>query len=713
MIGAIRVSGRWIDKQNLEKLSQRSQGPDCPQRWQLIEDFCRSVNWLDAKGRPGVASAAVALGRLEAQGMVQLPPKVPHQRKTGRPRGLMDDGQPLPPLPRLPSGGLARGQLRLRLIADGKDPAHLLWSRLIVREHPLGRAPLVGAQLRYLVECDAGIVAAFGFGPPAYHLECRDSWIGWDGRVRSQNLGQVIGLSRFLIRRGLRVPNLASQCYSLVLKRVAADWQGRYGTKPLLVETFVDRERHDGRSLAAANWRRIGQSKGRGRDDPKRQHVKSIKDVWLYELRPKARALLQSAKPEPVAPRSIFAPPLTEDWISQEMAAVALGDKRLKVRAQQILQERWARPSNSFYTSFSSAGQFNKAYQFIENPRPQISLSGLLAGHHEQTLRRMAAEKVVLLAQDTTGLSYGGLEETTGLGQLTDPTSRGLFLHSLQAFRLDGIPLGTAFTEVWARPAQSDTAKRNQQSCDEKESGRWVRALQQASRCAQQMPQTQVLVCADREADIYELYDQKEAAPKNVHLLVRLQHDRLLSEGLRLSQRLSQVPVGGLLSVKVPRRTAQPERIATLELRWQELEVKAPGAGLKKTWPGLKLYVVWARERTAPPGAKSINWMLLTTWPVRSSKMAARMVRWYALRWNIECWHKVLKEVCRVEHRQMKSAQVLERVMAFDIIIACRVLLLARLGRELPQVPAQLVYTAEELEALAFKKRSHQPPAAL
>jgi hypothetical protein len=109
---------------------------------------------------------------------------------------LWDDGQALPPLPQLPLRPESIAGLRLRLIQDETDPAHRIWNRLMVREHPLGRRSLVGAQLRYLIECEAGILGAFGFGPPAYHLECRDRWIGWSLKARQQNLGKVIGLSR-------------------------------------------------------------------------------------------------------------------------------------------------------------------------------------------------------------------------------------------------------------------------------------------------------------------------------------------------------------------------------------------------------------------------------------------------------------------------------------------------------------------------------------
>ena len=97
---------------------------------------------------------------------MQLPPRSGGVKRR-KPRRLYDDGQALPPLPRLGASGQRMSGLRLRLIGDETDPAHRIWNRLIGREHPLGDRPLVGAQLRYLIECDQGIVGAFGFGPAA------------------------------------------------------------------------------------------------------------------------------------------------------------------------------------------------------------------------------------------------------------------------------------------------------------------------------------------------------------------------------------------------------------------------------------------------------------------------------------------------------------------------------------------------------------------
>ena len=345
----------------------------------------------------------------------------------------------------------------------------------------------MGAQLRYLIICDAGILGAMGFGPAAFYLSCRDLWVGWSAESQRANLNQVIGLSRFLIRPTLRCANLASHCYSLVLKRVACDWLERYGVKPVLVETYVDRSTHTGKSLAAANWQRLGQSLGLGRASPNvKVRSKSIKDVWIYELTPQARVQLQRRAHPIIVPRSIFRGLEGSDWVEQELDGLDLGDETLERRLGLMLESRWQRPGNSFYTSFGCASAGKAAYRLMENPKAELTFQNLLAPHINQTHRRMAAESVVLVANDTTTLSYNTLKHTQGLGAIGDKRKpgRGLLLHSTQAFRLDGIPLGCASARLWSRPEESDTAQRQQQSVADKESGRWLEAYQSAAALA-------------------------------------------------------------------------------------------------------------------------------------------------------------------------------------------------------------------------------------
>lgn len=708
MLDAVRMCGRWICKNLLARLTARTLGANPPTRQAAIQEFCQRTDWRNRKGEWCLSSANVCVKRLEAQGLVLLPPTAPRAARAAK-RQIYDDGQPLPPLPQLPRSVEQIADLHLTLITDAQDSQHLLWNRLVRREHPLHGAPLVGAQLRYLIWAGAEVIGAFGFGPPSFFQACRDSWIGWDAQAREQNRHRVIGLARFLLRPGLRCANLASHCYGLVLPRVRADWHERYGVSPLWVETYVDRSTQTGKSLVAANWLRLGQTLGRGRTTAsKKARPTTQKDVWVWQWDREARTALQARRLPVVVARSVFSPSLAEDWIPEELDGLALGHVKLQRRFAQMLQGRWANPRASFYTSFGGATGNNAAYAFLENGRAELGFANLLAPHQNNTRRRMAAEKVVILAQDTTPLSYNRLARTTGLGPIGHARhpGRGLLLHTLQAFRLDRIPLGCAWAKIWARESVSDTAHRNAQSIDQKESFRWVEAYQTAATIATQMPQTAVVVCGDRESDIMDLYDHATVAPANLHFLIRGQHDRVLASGEKLRDHLSGRPCGTTQKVEIPRNTDRPARTAILELRWAQVQIQPPRVGCKNSWGNTALWALLATEIHPPEGAEPIDWLLLTDWKIDSAKMARRMVRWYGLRWGIECWHQVLKDTCGVETRQMKSAEALSRALVLDMIVAWRVLLLCRLGKAHPNLPASVLYRPEELAVLEVLKKN-------
>ena len=166
-----------------------------------------------------------------------------------------------------PVGVPARAdQLRGLELVEVTDPAQRgIWNELMRSEHPRGAVQHAGAQLRYLLVSDHGVLGALGFAAAALTLAARDTFIGWDADQRSRQLHRVIGLSRFLIRSSVHCRNLASKALGLALRRLPDDFQHRYGYRPLLVETFVEKGRYQGTSLAAANWRRVGETAGRGR----------------------------------------------------------------------------------------------------------------------------------------------------------------------------------------------------------------------------------------------------------------------------------------------------------------------------------------------------------------------------------------------------------------------------------------------------------------
>jgi len=229
--------------------------------------------------------------------------------------------------------------LKLYLLSGHEDRHHLLWNDFIIQQHPCQDAPLVGCQLRYLIGSDHGWLGALGFGPAAFVLGARDQWIGWPTAARLAHLSKVVGLSRMLIRKEVRCANLLSKVLSLVLGRLAGDWQVRYGVKPLLVETYVERNRYTGQSLSASNWQRLGQSLGRGRLGPSLP-TKSIKDIWIYALDAKARQHLQEQPLAVLYPKPLLESVASHEWCAHELATLALGDERLHRRAQQLLQGR-------------------------------------------------------------------------------------------------------------------------------------------------------------------------------------------------------------------------------------------------------------------------------------------------------------------------------------------------------------------------------------
>ena len=695
----LMLGGRTFRTEFIEQLRLLQRQEPVPSNTELARVVCQRLAWYSPDGRPALSSARVALNKLRKRGLLDGSAGA---RGRSRPHRLEPSGQPLPAVFGVPARVDRVQGLHLYLLSGCKDPLHGLWNDLIIRQHPCAEAPLVGPQLRYLIGSEHGWLGAMGFASPAFVLSARDTWIGWSCAARLHHLSKVVGLARFLIRREVRCAHLASKALSLVLDRVAQDWLSRYGVEPVLAETFVDRSRFTGLCFAAANWRRVGSSKGQGRLGPTPAAL-SVKDIWVYPLHSKARQMLQEEAPPVLTPVALTESLTQSAWCEAELATMELGDERRHRRAQAILRARWAQPQASFYGSFDSWAAAKGAYGLLEHSRAPLSLESVLAPHAEATQTRMAAERVVLLPQDTTTLNYTGLRQTTGLGPLGKASGRGLWLHSLLAYRTDGVPLGVLQARSWAREEVDPTDKRgrNAKSIDEKESGRWVEALRAAAAAARRMPQTQLVVITDREGDLYELHDAVQTGPRNLHTLIRAQHDRNLEGHQKLWAWMAGKTPRDTCPLDLPRRRGQSARTATVEIHWSPIVIESPKTGAKKGWPSLSLWAVWVHEPEPPQGVEPIDWMLLSDLPVRTASEAWEQVRWYRVRWGIEEWHRVLKTGCNAEGREFKTAEHLQSVLAFDLIVAWRLLACLKLGRTMPQLSASVIYTEEELAVLS------------
>ena len=122
--------------------------------------------------------------------------------------------------------------------------------------------------------------------------------------------------------------------------------------------------------------------------------------------------------------------------------------------------------------------------------------------------------------------------------------------------------------------------------------------------------------------------------------------------------------------------------------------------GARPAFAPLTLYALWVVEPHPPQGAKALHWVLLTTVPLRSRRQELRCLRDYTRRWRIEDWHRVLKSGCRIEAHQHHTAPRLARAIALDAVIAWRAMLLALLGREVPEMPVEWMFSPQECRLL-------------
>ncbi len=109
---------------------------------------------------------------------------------------------------------------------------------------------------------------------------------------------------------------------------------------------------------------------------------------------------------------------------------------------------------------------------------------------------------------------------------------------------------------------------------------------------------------------------------------------------------------------------------------------------------------IHASERGTPKGRDRIEWKLVTNLPVNCRADAIEKLEWYALRWKIEMFHKVLKSGCRAEDSKLRTADRLANLIAMMCILAWRVLWLTMLNRASPELPAKLVFTDVEIKLL-------------
>ena len=667
-------------------------------RHAAVRRVCEEFDFKDRLGRLQLTSCLQALQSLQARTSrfcLPTPSKKPAPG-AGRPALLADGARLARDVPKKLS------QVDGLQIVPVRGKAHrLLWNTLIASEHRQGMTTFAGAQMRYLVDSDHGHLGAVGFAASALRLAARERWIAWSDEQRQAHLLRVVGLSRFLIRKGCR--NLASHVLGRVLRRLPRDFKERYGYSPWLVETFVTPDQL-GTSLRAANFVKIGSTAGRGRQDRDNRRAAGVKDVYMYELRPDWRQLLGVPWVDPAPSLGPGEGLAGRVWARNEFGGAELGDKRLTdrlVRSVELLAERPGRAISSHPLADNAAA--DGWYRLLEQPAESaVSVPNILAAHRQRSIQRMRGQRTVLCIQDGSDLRFAtrpGCEglEVIGRNQ-TKSKTLGLHLHLTLATTAHGLPLGVLRCGFGTPPKQAGGKSR-----------RWIEGYRDIGQAARELTgRTRVIAVMDREADFFGLFDEQRRQGR-VETLVRAKHDRRLAgEAGKLFEVLAAGPADGAVRVdieglvkrpKSSRKKARPARVkrqAWCELRHRRLRVPATIAGAEE----LTLWGVHIVEKEPPEGESAVQWYLLASWEVADAEGAAEVVRHYLQRWRVEDFFRVLKSGCRVQYLRFRTADRLQRAIAINSVIAWRLLLLTLLGRQVPDCEPQLLFTDDELEFL-------------
>jgi len=404
-----------------------------------------------------------------------------------------------------------------------------------------------------------------------------------------------------------------------------------------------------------------------------------------------------------------FAGLQSDCWIGNELARCNFKDERHSNRLRKLLEQLSDKIGGSIPLACQDWANTKAAYRFFSNDR--VSEREILAGHFQSTRDRLATtDALILVLHDTTEFTFHRSEvgpvgiisksymRKNKQGRPLNYTVCGILMHSSLAVSTDGLPLGLTAVKFWTRDefkgcnALKKKINPTRVPIEEKESYRWLENVKEASALFEK-PKRCVHV-GDRESDIYELFCIAQQA--GTHFLLRTCVDRLAGDGKHtIADEMKEVRVQGVHRIQVRNKQGDISE-AILEIRYRRIRVQPP-IGKNKRYPELELTVLHAQERGTPIEREKIDWKLITDLPVRSRADAMEKLEWYAMRWKIETFHKILKSGCKVEESKLRTAERLVNLVAVLCVLSWRIFWMTMINRTSPNLAPDVAFTELEL----------------
>ena len=410
---------------------------------------------------------------------------------------------------------------------------------------------------------------------------------------------------------------------------------------------------------------------------------------------------------------SLEIPANNDVWVKQEVAGCKFKDVRIGKRFQKLFENLWCNVGKSIPFACQDWASTKAAYRFFSNGR--VNEKEILSGHFQATKERFTEAKGnILVLHDTTEFTYKrddprqvGLisklpkNKKNLFGKLLRITTKGILMHSSLAVTTSGLPLGLTAIKFWTRKKFKGCEKLKKHinptrvPINKKESIRWLENLRQATNLLNEP--NRCIHVGDRESDIYELFC--EAQKIGTHFLVRTCVDRLAGDGEHtIADEMSEVKIKGLHRIEVRDNKGNVSK-AILEVRYRSIMVLPP-IGKRKQYPNLQLTVIHAEEKNKPKNRDRIVWKLLTDLPITSRAEAIEKLNWYAMRWKIEVFHKILKSGCKAEESKLRTANRIVNLISVFCILSWRIFWMTMINRTSPNAAPKIALTETEIKLL-------------
>ncbi len=377
-------------------------------------------------------------------------------------------------------------------------------------------------------------------------------------------------------------------------------------------------------------------------------------------------------------------------WIEVEMETIDLGDHRLNRRSLSILEGLGLAPGRTIPQAFQAWNEIKATYNFFNNDL--VSEEKILAPHLEKTIERLKEYPVVLLTSDTTDINYTTKSVMKNKERL-DNKQNGIWLHATIAVTPERLNLGLIQANFWHRKcevAEKDSASRTARDktpIEKKESYRWLESYQKACEIAKELPETQIINITDREADIIEFFELAKSENDGnggANFIIRSQYDRLIETKdaetdkatKKLWKKLKMADSLGELEFTISTRGDRKARKVKQQL-------KAVSATLtpKNKEKSIVVNAIMAIEEKPPEGEDPIVWIFITDLQIKTFEDVCKIIEYYLCRWQIELFFKVLKSGCKVEERQLQTAERVKNLIAIFLVLSWRVMFTMMLGR--------------------------------